>query len=324
MIRYKDKPISDPALIEKMDTAWALSRDTFGNGITFYLPGMFRYNGISGRYPAVSITGDRCSLRCEHCGGSLLKTMPDVSDSGEFLSRCRELKASGCHGVLVSGGCDGMGHLPWRDFAPAIARVKEETGLYVTVHSGLVNHEEARLLKDSGVDQALFDVIGDDETYRAIYHVDFGVLEIERSMEALKEAGLDMVPHVVCGIYYGRIKGEKRALDMISRFRPVQVVIVALMPPSFSEQEKFISPSPLEVADVIADARIMMPDVRIALGCARKRGETAMELLALRAGINRMAIPSDEAIELAERLGLKAGYQRTCCSVSMDVASDNW
>ncbi len=324
MIREKGKEIRDPGLKEKMDAAWALSRDKFGAGITFYLPGMFRYNGITGRYPAASITGDRCSLRCEHCKGSLLRTMPDASGPDKLLSACRDFKAKGCHGVLISGGCDQKGHLPWGDFAEAIARVKEETGLYITVHSGLVHPHEARLLKDAGVDQALLDVIGDDETYKAIYHVDFGVSEIAQSMEALKEAGLDIVPHVVCGIYYGRIKGEKKALNMISHFRPIQIVIVALMPPSFGGEKRFQSPSPIEVAEVIADARIMMPDNRIALGCARKRGETEMELLAIKAGINRMAIPSEEAIALAGDLGLRAGYQRTCCSVSLDIAGESW
>ena len=309
---------------EKMDRAWRMSRQRFGDEITFYLPGMFRYNGISGKYPAVSITGEFCALRCEHCRGSLLKTMPDAASPHRLLELCRGFKRKGHHGVLISGGCDERGHLPWKVFVEAIARVKQETGLYITVHCGLVDRDEAGLLKEAGVDQALLDVIGDDDTYRTIYHVDFGVSEIARSMGALHDAGLDMVPHVVCGLHYGEMRGEKKALDMIASFEVPQVVIVALMPPSAEGGAAFHSPSAREVADVIAEARIKMPDARVSLGCARKRGTTDMELMAIRAGVNRIAIPSDEAVSLALELGLKARYQRTCCSVSLDVASEKW
>lgn len=312
------------AVEEKMDRAWLMSRQRFGDQITFYLPGMFRYNGISGKYPAVSITGESCALRCDHCRGSLLKTMPDAASPDKLLDLCRGFKRKGYHGVLISGGCDERGHLPWKGFVDAIARVKQETGLYITVHCGLVDRKEAGLLKEAGVDQTLLDVIGDDETYRTIYHVDFGVSEIARSMEALHDAGLDMVPHVVCGLHYGEMRGEKRALDMIASFNVPHVVIVALMPPAADGGVVFGSPSAWEVADVIAEARIRMPNARLSLGCARKRGTTDMELMAIRAGVNRIAIPSDEAVRQALEFGLKARYQRTCCSVSLDVASEEW
>jgi len=309
---------------EKMDRAWRMSRERFGDRITFYLPGMFRYNGLSGQYPAVSITGESCALGCDHCRGSLLKTMPDAANPERLLDLCRGYRRKGYHGVLISGGCDERGRLPWKGFVDTIARAKQETGLYITVHCGLVDHDEARLLKEAGVDQALLDVIGDDDTYRTIYHVDFGVSEIARSMEALDEAGLQMVPHVVCGLHYGEMRGEKKALDMIGHFNVPQVVVVALMPPAADGGAVFHSPSAREVADVIAEARIRMPDARLGLGCARKRGTIDMELAAIRAGVNRIAIPSDEAVRLALELGLKPRYQKTCCSVSLEVASDEW
>jgi lipoyl synthase len=311
-------------LQEKMQVAWGLTREAFGDVITFYVPGMFRYNGISGRYPAVSITGDRCALQCDHCRGSLLTTMPDAGDPERLLDACLRFKSKGHHGVLISGGCDEKGRLPWESFIDAISKVKQETGLYVTVHCGLVNRQQARLLKEAGVDQALLDVIGDDETYKAVYHVDFGVSEIIRSMEALETAGLEMVPHVVCGLHYGEMRGEKRALDMVASFKVGRLVIVAVMPPKATPEVVFQSPSPWEVADLIAEARLKMPSSHLSLGCARKRGEADMDLLAIRAGINRMAIPSEEALQLARELGLKARYQRTCCSVSLDVAGDQW
>ena len=84
-------------------------------------------------------------------------------------------------------------------------------------------------LKEAGVDQALIDVIGDDETYQKIYHVPFGITKIAESMEAMQRAGLDIAPHVVCGLYYGEIRGEKQAIRMISQFDVSQVIIVSVM-----------------------------------------------------------------------------------------------
>jgi len=67
-----------------------------------------------------------------------------------------------------------------------------------------------------------------------------------------------------------------------------------------------------------------MPQVRMSLGCARTRGDEQMELLALDAGVNRMALPSDAVIERAGELGLKVRHQRTCCSVGADLSKACW
>jgi len=49
-----------------------------------------------------------------------------------------------------------------------------------------------------------------------------------------------------------------------------------------------------------------------------------VEFLALEAGVNRMALPSDAVIERATELGLAIRYQRTCCSVSADFSKTYW
>ena len=45
-----------------------------------------------------------------------------------------------------------------------------------------------------------------------------------------------------------------------------------------------------------------------------------MERLAIDAGVNRMALPSDEAVSHARSYGLEVRYQATCCSVSKDLS----
>ena len=308
----------------QLEEARRISWKTFGKHITFYVPGMFLCDGVRGKYPGLSITGSHCSLSCDHCGAMILKTMIPAENPDELLKKCIKLEKRGNYGVLLSGGCTKEGKLPWEKFVPTIAEIKQKTGLFISIHSGLMDYKEALALKAAGVDQALIDVIGDDSTYQKVYHVPFGVAEIEKTLAALQEAGLNTIPHVVCGLDYGRIIGEERALAMISRFSVEQVVIVSLMNLAGTKMEKALPPDARHVARLISKARTLMPETCISLGCARQRGNTLMETLAIDAGINRMALPSEEAIRRAEHHDLEIRYQKTCCSVTKDFSSQSW
>jgi lipoyl synthase len=301
-----------------------LSWKKFGKRITFYLPGLFTLDGVCGEYPAVSITGSHCALRCDHCSGKILDGMICAGSGDHLLEKCLHLEEKGCRGVLISGGCDEEGRLPWEGFIPAIREIKSRTNLYLSIHCGLVTDRDAHLLKEAGVDQALIDVIGDDVTYRDIYHVPFGVSRIADSLGALERAGLPIVPHIVCGLHYGKMRGEWDAVRMISRFHVEQLVVVSLMRIPGTPAFRAESPPAEGVAGIIAEARMRLPDVRISLGCARQRGNPRLETLAIDAGVNRMALPSDDAVGHALKYGLEVRYQRTCCSISRDCSQEVW
>ncbi|MEE8398789.1 MAG: radical SAM protein, partial [Desulfobacterales bacterium] len=265
-----------------------------------------------------------CDLQCDHCGGKILDAMTPTITPEALVETCQSLERRGNHGVLISGGCSEDGDLPLAEFAPAIRQIKDTTGLMVSIHSGCLTDQDAVALKEAGVDQALIDVVGDEETFRKVYHVSFGLSSILSSMASLQKAGLPMIPHIVCGLDYGHIKGEKNAVDMISRFTVQHVVIVSLMGIPGTPMGKVIPPKAQAVADIIVETRLKMPDVFISLGCARQRGNTEMEVLAIDAGVNRMAIPSDEAIERALYYELDISYQKTCCSVSDVLSRPAW
>ena len=296
----------------------------FGKKIVFYLPGMFVLNGVNGKYPAISITGNACALQCDHCQGKILGSMLQTPTPEQLVALCLELAAKGRHGVLISGGCDLWGRLPWDRFIPAIEEIKRRTDLFVSIHSGLLGEREAFGLKQVGVDQALIDVIGDDQTFKRMVHVSFGVERIHDAMVALQNVGLPMIPHIVCGLNYGRIKGEKQAVDMVAGFEVEQLVIVSLMSIPGTPVRRVIPPTAEAVADIIAEARSKMPATRISLGCARQRGNTLLETLAIDAGVNRMALPSDEAVARAKSYDLEIRYQKTCCSVTRDLSGPGW
>lgn len=310
--------MSDNGKLERLlEEARELSWDRFGRRITFYLPGMIRYGSERGRYPAISITGDTCHLNCEHCKGGILKSMIFALTPEALVSGCLEISRQKNVGCLLTGGCDENGSLPWGPFIEAITEVKRRTHLWISIHSGLIDFETAKRLKGAGVDQALIEVIGDKETLRDVYHLEVGVEAVERSLNALFSAGLELVPHVVVGLYYGRIRGEFRALEIIRRFNPKQMAIVSLMPLAGTPMKGVRPPAPEEIAGLMATARLQMPNTMISLGCARSRGKDSgqIECYAVDAGVNRMAIPSDSALERARYYGLEVAFYRTCCSV---------
>jgi hypothetical protein len=307
-----------------MERARERSWASFGRQITFYLPGMFSCDGASGKYPAISITGTSCRLQCAHCQGKLLSPMIHAPEPDLLVEKCLQLERKGNLGVLVSGGCDEEGRLPWGQFSPALQEVKKQTGLKVSVHGGFVDEVTAKSLKEAGIDQVLVDVIGDGETYREVFHLKSGVSRLISSLEALKKARLPIVPHIVCGLHYGRMKGEKRALDIVSGLDVRLLVIVSLMRIPDTPMWNTESPAPEAVAELIAEARLSMPKTEIGLGCARERGNAGLEILAIDAGVNRMALPSEEARNRARYYGLEVKYQRTCCSVSEGVHENPW
>ena len=69
MPEFENLSDSDRALFE---AAFQTARAHHGPEFTFYLPGMIRYGRTRGLYPAVSLTGDNCGLKGEHCKGELL------------------------------------------------------------------------------------------------------------------------------------------------------------------------------------------------------------------------------------------------------------
>jgi len=312
-----------PNLARMLEEARRISWNNRGRRITFFLPGMFILNGQTGNYPALSITGPRCDLRCDHCQGKLLESMIPADDPDALFEKCLALERTGCYGVLISGGCDRDGCLPWEPFLPAIRAVKEKTRLFISVHAGFIRENDAAGLKQAGVDQALVDVIGDDETLQRVYHVPFGVERIAAGLEALQTAGVPIVPHIVCGIDYGRMRGEQKALDIVAPFKVEQVVVLSLMGIPATPVQRVDPPRAEAVAELIALARFKLPETLISLGCARPRGSRRLEVLAVDAGVNRMALPSDEAVERARSYGLDIRYQKTCCSVPADwIGSD--
>ncbi len=289
--------------------------------IRFYAPSFMYYNTSYYRssptdFPTISVTGKACALNCKHCGGLVLETMYPVKSSEELFELCVQLRKKGALGCLISGGCLPNGSVPINKFIGGIKRVKRELGLTVLVHTGIIDKSTAEALVEAKVDSALIDIIGSNETIREIYKLKVTVEDYSDSLKTLQESGIPFVPHVIVGLHYGRLKGELQALQMIRQYEPSALVVIAFMPIHGTEMEKVKPPKPSAIAKVIAAARLMFPNTPLVLGCMRPKGKHRVETdtMAIKAGVDAIAFPTEEAVRFAENQGMNVSFSSLCCS----------
>jgi uncharacterized radical SAM superfamily protein len=310
--------LSDKELLSLLDSG-KLVQTT--RKVKFYVPS-FAFQKTSGsrssegRFLTISITGNECALGCKHCGRKVLKTMIPARTPTKLFEIAQKLKLEGAVGCLVSGGCLPNGSVPLERFAPVLGRMKRELGLTVIVHTGIVSGSTAEALKDSGIDAALIDVIGSDLTIRQVCNLNVTVDDFENSLTMLHEIGLNVVPHVIVGLQNGMLEGEFQALKMVRRHDPSALVIIAFMPIHGTEMENLKPPSPIAIARVVAAARLLFPEVPVALGCMRpkRKHRVQTDVLALKAGADAIAFPSEEAIRYAQGKGFEVAFSPYCCS----------
>ncbi len=140
------------------------------------------------------------------------------------------LKQNGAKGCLVSGGCLQDGSVPLDEFVPVLGRFKRELGLTVFVHTGIIKKQTGVALREAGIDAALIDVMGSEETVSKILNLKVTVQDYADSLKALQEAKLNVVPHIIVGLNEGKLDGELKALQMIQQIKPSAIVIIAFMP----------------------------------------------------------------------------------------------
>ncbi len=301
-----------------------LRRRRFGDAIEFYAPGLKRWQtsewkpARANRFLPVSVTGTACALQCDHCKTKVLQGMITVSKQKSLFETAKGLRDQGTDGILISGGSTKSGEVPLAPHFNDMRRVREELGLKVIVHSGVVTPELAAGLAAAGVEGVMLDIIGADETVREVYHLDLAAADFERSIELLAARGMRIIPHIVLGLHYGRFLGEWNALEMIRRY-PVSTLILVVLTPLVGTPMAQIEPPPLEdVTGFFAEARGAMPETPVNLGCGRPMGEMkiALDQAAVDHGLNGIAYPAEGIVEYAKSCGLEPELYEYCCSLT--------
>jgi uncharacterized radical SAM superfamily protein len=316
----EDAPL-DAALLVQCERS---SAQVAGRPIRFSTPTFKSYSSCDmdgcgqNAFPAFSVTAAGCALQCDHCQAKILEPMIPATSPPMLERKVRELVATqGLRGFLLSGGSNRRNEIPYERYYPVIERLKRDhPHLKVAIHSALTDARRAKGMEAAGVDTAMMDVIGAPETIREVYHLERTVDDFEATLAALCATSMEVVPHIVIGLHYGRILGEANALDIVARHAIHSLVLVVVMP-FYAKPGTFATPRTEDVGRVFLEARGRLPGREVLLGCARPPGmhRRVTDAYAVAAGLDGIAFPADGTLAVAQALGRPAVQEHACCSI---------
>ena len=266
-----------------------------------YHPPILRLDRPTNTLP-ISLTGAACALNCAHCGGYYLRHMHPIGD----------VNADGAKSCLISGGCDLQGRVPVTQHLEQIARLHQ--GRRLNWHVGFINEQDLVSIAPF-VDIVSFDLVGDGDTAREVYGLDLTLDDYMRTLAMLRRH-VSVVPHLTIGLRGGKLSGERNALKALQAMGIETLVFIILIPTEGTAFADCAPPSLPDVAGLLLDARIMLPETRIYLGCMRPHGDyrRAVDELAVRAGVNAIVNPARSAQDTAREMGLKTIEGDECCA----------
>ncbi len=275
-------------------------------------------------FPAFSITAGACGLNCDHCQKKILEPMIPATDPAMLDAKVRGLIASeGLNGFLLSGGSNKRNEIKYDRYLPVVERLKHDfPDLRIAIHSALLDEPRAKAMESAGVDTVMMDVIGSDDTIRDVYKLDRPVEDFEETLAALCSTEMEVTPHIVIGLHYGRILGETRALDIVSR-HPINALVLVVIMPFYAKPGTFETPSTTDVGRIFAEARTRLPEQQVLLGCARPPGmhKRVTDAYAIMAGLDGIAFPADGAVSVAHTIGRPFVQAHSCCSIKLGSES---
>ncbi|HET7365184.1 MAG TPA: radical SAM protein [Burkholderiales bacterium] len=269
-------------------------------------------------FPAFSVTAGGCALMCDHCQAKILEPMIPATSPEMLERKVRELVAAqDLQGFLLSGGSTRRNEIRYERYLPVVERLKRDfPHLKVAVHSALLDAPRASAMAAAGVDTVMMDVIGAQETIRDVYHLDRPLEDFESTLAALCSTKMEVVPHIVIGLHYGRILGEPNALDIVSRHGVRSLVLVVIMP-FYAKPGTFATPHTSDVGRIFLEARRRLAQREVLLGCARPPGmhRRVTDAYAVMAGLDGVAFPADGTLAVAHTIGRPADQEHACCSI---------
>ena len=276
-------------------------------------------------FPAFSITAGGCALMCDHCQAKILEPMIPATNPEMLEQKVRDLVLmQDLQGFLLSGGSNRQNEIAYERYYPSVEKLKREfPHLKIAIHSALLDETRAKRMESAGVDTAMMDVIGSNQTIRDVYKLERPVEDFEATLAALCSTKMEIVPHIVIGLHYGKILGEAEALDICSRHDIHALVLVVIMP-FYAKPGTFETPKSADVGRIFMEARTRLADRQVLLGCARPPGMARREIdaYAVMAGLDGIAFPADGMAAVAETIGRPFHQKHACCSIKIGSAAE--
>ncbi len=251
---------------------------------------------------SLSLTASECELNCPYCNKHYLQHMKTIQNID-----ISELKS-----ILISGGVDSDGKLPFDEHSDFYLKLKNQN-IKINLHSGIIKNPERLQKIKKYIDCISFDFIYDKKTIKNLYNGFYNQQDFLDSLHIIMESGIRVVPHIVCGIDYGKIKGEFDSIDYLNSKKISEIALLVVISNSKTE---FCDVNPPEINEVrkIIDYSVKKIE-KVVLGCMRPGGRYRFNLdrEALLAGVKGIVMPHPEVVKFAKNNFYDINETYECC-----------
>lgn len=240
------------------------------------------------------------------CEGKWLEGMLGVESPEDLLKLGRELWREGVRGILISGGFNRKGRIPFAPFSQAISELKR-MGFLVSVHTGPLERKEAEELGKIDIDVVNYELILDEVAIRVSKGLNLTPEDYVRGMEYLLGESAELVPHVILGLPGSREDKLSYYSDVLRELGVRRTVLLGFIPTVGTRFQREKPPSPEHMRRA---AELISRASKVSLGCMRApwlKREYDLKLLGV---VDRIANPHHS---------LSLRKVMACCSIPEDM-----
>ncbi|MCS7201244.1 MAG: radical SAM protein [Dictyoglomus sp.] len=254
----------------------------------------------------LSITGEKCVLRCNHCKGHYLKGMIALSKVE------RKIQKNNYKSILISGGFDLNGKL--ENISKDILESLKKKGFKLNCHLGLIGEEDIKDIMGL-IDEISFDLILDEAVIQKVFHLKKTPEDFKDTFKLLKNH-FSVNPHIVVGLNCGKIEKEYEAIDFLSKFQPLNIIFIIFTPIKNTPMEHISPPSINMLKKFFLYTKEKIPKANLYLGCVRPSSDyrEKTDFLAYELGFKAIVNPHPKVLEYLKKSDLIENYFYECCA----------
>ncbi len=238
----------------------------------------------------LSVKTGGCQEDCGYCSQSAhheTHVEPEkILDVQAVIASARRAKDAGSTRFCMGWAWREVKDGPQFDRVLEMVRGVKDVGLEACVTAGMLTADQAKRLKDAGLDAYNHNIDTSREHYKSIVKTRTFDDRL-RTLSAVREAGITVCSGGIIGM--GETKEDRcemlRTLANLSP-QPESVPINALVAVEGTPLAKMPPVDPLDMVRMIAVARILMPQTRVRLSAGRTDLSREAQLMCMYAGAN--------------------------------------
>ena len=238
----------------------------------------------------LSVKTGGCQEDCGYCSQSAhheTHVEPEkILDVQAVIASARRAKEAGSTRFCMGWAWREVKDGPQFDRVLEMVRGVKDVGLEACVTAGMLNADQAKRLKEAGLDAYNHNIDTSREHYKSIVKTRTFDDRL-RTLAAVREAGITVCSGGIIGM--GETKQDRcemlRTLANLTP-QPESVPINALVPVEGTPLAHMTPVDPLDMVRMIAVARILMPKTRVRLSAGRTDLSREAQLMCMYAGAN--------------------------------------